>query len=380
MRLINLFVTPILLHGLESVILSKEDVRLLSAYHRTLLKHIQSLPDRTASVGVYLMVDALPLEAELDLRVLRFFGAVSRLEADNPLRQIMTRQMAIKQASSNSWFSKATEAAKKYGLNLHHHLSIPYSKESWKAITKSAIRSHWRAELLTELLAKSSIAALATFHMYHEGPNPLWLTCGSSVQRVKAATSRVKLMTGTFPLQERKARYSPTDTDPTCQLCHLEPEDASHFLTRCPALDKVREKALEIRDSIEVMDEGEWLCLVLGGVTRVHPTFIRSLEQEPPNINTRKSKTFKSRLGISVDSIGSDKIISKSAFSGVNKSATSEIDTKFNGKGAHSDRDTELNKTVYNLNICATNFCSALDRERAKLLLEEVPRKPGGDI
>ncbi len=33
-------------------------------------------------------------------------------------------------------------------------------------------------------------------------------------------------------------RYnSSTPGDPTCKLCHIEPEDAAHFILRCPALD-----------------------------------------------------------------------------------------------------------------------------------------------
>ncbi len=115
--------------------------------------------------------------------------------------------MAITEASSNSWFSKTAEIGRKYGLNLYHHLAIPFTKESWKAITKSAVKAFWRGEFPRELLERSSIASLATFHMSYGGPNPLWVTCGSNVQRVKAAVSRVKIMMGTFPLhvQAQKA-------------------------------------------------------------------------------------------------------------------------------------------------------------------------------
>ncbi len=351
MRLVNTFVTPILLHGLEAVNLSQDDIRILATFHRTLLKQIQGLPERTASAGVYLLVDALPIEAEIDLRVLRFFGAVTRLDSDNHLKQIMLRQLAIKDQNSKSWFVKAASTGSKYGLNLYHHLALPFNKEAWKSITKLAVKSYWRTELLRDLLAKSSIASLATFHLEFEGPNPLWSTCDCNTQRVRAAASRVKLMTGTFPLQDKKAKYNKSEPDPTCRLCLTEVEDTEHFLLRCPALTTEREKARAIRDQITQLNDREWLCLVLGGVTHVRSKICKyttelQITRRPP----------RSSLCSTNDS-------NKTVDSSRSRAVYSECDSS--------------DSIVRNLNICATNYCSAIDRARTKLL-EEVARKAGG--
>ncbi len=360
MRIINLFVTPILLHGLEAVILSKEDVKLLSSYHRTLLKHIQALPDRTASAGVYLLVDALPIEAELDLRILRFFGAITRMDSSNPLYQILHRQMSTKDTNSKSWFTHATAVGKKYGINLYHQISIPNTKESWKEITKIAVRAHWRAELLREMLEKTSIAALATFHMTHDGPHPIWTTCECNPQRVQAAKSRVRLMTGTFPLKSKQAKYNKNEPDPTCQLCGLEPEDVAHFILRCSYLKTERETAQSVRDKILPMCDDDWLFLVLNGALNVRSRFGLPIEQGPLRLSPDIAKNSSA----------------KCSSSQVRKQLDSSCGEK---KRGGSNNNSVLSDIEIRLNLCATNFCSAVDKtRRAKLLQLEVPCKPGG--
>ncbi len=42
----------------------------------------------------------------------------------------------------------------------------------------------------------------------------------------------------------RRRYNSSTPGDPTCKLCHIEPEDAAHFILQCPALDTLRQALL----------------------------------------------------------------------------------------------------------------------------------------
>ena len=59
------YVLPRLLYELEVLILTQGQLDQPSRYHIQTLRNIQSLPQRTASGAVYLLLGALPLEAEL---------------------------------------------------------------------------------------------------------------------------------------------------------------------------------------------------------------------------------------------------------------------------------------------------------------------------
>ena len=58
------FVITRLLYGLEIVRLNENELQQLERYHLNTLRQIQSLPKRTASSAVYMLLGALPIEAE----------------------------------------------------------------------------------------------------------------------------------------------------------------------------------------------------------------------------------------------------------------------------------------------------------------------------
>ena len=59
------YVLPRLLYGLDVLSLTQGQVDQLSRYHIQTLRNIQSLRQRTACAAVYMLLGALPLEAEL---------------------------------------------------------------------------------------------------------------------------------------------------------------------------------------------------------------------------------------------------------------------------------------------------------------------------
>jgi hypothetical protein len=64
---------------------------------------MQNLPDMTANVAVLGLMGLRPIEAELHIRVLGLFrNAIDYTE--NVEHQIATRQLALKDSHSNSWF------------------------------------------------------------------------------------------------------------------------------------------------------------------------------------------------------------------------------------------------------------------------------------
>ncbi len=88
LKIINTYVSPCMLYGLESILVTKTEEDILSIAHRALLRDIQSLPINTATEMVYLLPGALNLQAQLDMRRLSLTGAVARLDDENPSRSL----------------------------------------------------------------------------------------------------------------------------------------------------------------------------------------------------------------------------------------------------------------------------------------------------
>ena len=70
------YVIPRLLYGLEITSLNKTQIKELERYHLNTLRQIQSLPKRTATASVFMLLGALPIEAELHKRLLGLLYAV----------------------------------------------------------------------------------------------------------------------------------------------------------------------------------------------------------------------------------------------------------------------------------------------------------------
>ena len=158
--IVRLYVTPRLLYGLNATMLLSAQFKQLDNYHKNLLRQIQSLPSNTATVMIYLMLGVLPLEAQLDMAYLALFGAISRLDADNPLRQIGIRQMALKERHSKSWFRRVLDIGDKYGLDLQPIILHPWPKLSWKAHVKLLVTQLWLRNMAEEAETRSTLSWL----------------------------------------------------------------------------------------------------------------------------------------------------------------------------------------------------------------------------
>ena len=63
-----LHVMPCLLHGLEILPLNQKHLDILSRLHTKTLRNFQALPTRTATCAVFLLLGALPIDAEIHRR------------------------------------------------------------------------------------------------------------------------------------------------------------------------------------------------------------------------------------------------------------------------------------------------------------------------
>jgi hypothetical protein len=83
--------------------LKTRDIEKLDRFHRDTLRQFQSLPKRAAIPSVYLLLGALPIEAELHKRQLSFLYIL--LSAENvKLERIIERQLCVNFDNKDSFF------------------------------------------------------------------------------------------------------------------------------------------------------------------------------------------------------------------------------------------------------------------------------------
>ena len=233
-KLVDSYVIPRLLLGLEAVVLNKSDVLALDSYHRKLLRQLQSLPESTANAAVYLLMGAIPIEGEWHKRVLSLFGRIARLGSDHPLYLLAARQLSLgEERRPHSWFTQASRIGALYGIDVADVLRSPWSKEMWKCRVRNVINSYWKIRLLQEAQKRSTLKWL--IHGADDSPNGVWESCRTSPHLTAAATTRARAMVGRLCIYEHSWR----DTN-TCPLCGQDDESITHFLMVCTELELVR--------------------------------------------------------------------------------------------------------------------------------------------
>jgi 5'-3' exonuclease len=111
-HLIQIYVMPRLLYGLEITSLRQNEMQKLESYLKKLLKQVQNLPERTANEATYLMMGRITVIGELHKRILKTFG--NSIRKDNSIeKDIALRQLALKGQNSDSW-SQALVSFKNY--------------------------------------------------------------------------------------------------------------------------------------------------------------------------------------------------------------------------------------------------------------------------
>ena len=109
------YVMPRMLFSLEVLDLRKTDLKQLSDFHVDLLRRIQSLPLRTALPAVYLLVGALPLEAELHKRQLSLLFSILSSE-NTTLHQLVQRALGHQGLPYSGFFKRVSDTLDLYSL------------------------------------------------------------------------------------------------------------------------------------------------------------------------------------------------------------------------------------------------------------------------
>ncbi|VDI60690.1 Hypothetical predicted protein [Mytilus galloprovincialis] len=226
---------------LEVLPLNARQLKALSDFHSTFLRNIQSLPVRTASVAIYALLGALPLEAELHKRQLSLLHSILTSENQN-LKEILIRQYRL-QVHQGTFLERTESILNKYNLPTIEELweNTP-TKINWKHTTRSAIIKFWQEWIKTEISQKSTLHRLDINSINIGETHAVWNTALNLPGETKRAIIKARILTGTYMLQANKAKFQIENADSTCPICRIEEENLIHFITRCPVLEGIRRK------------------------------------------------------------------------------------------------------------------------------------------
>ncbi|MES9880822.1 MAG: reverse transcriptase domain-containing protein [Sedimenticola sp.] len=244
LRIYQCYVLPRLLYGLEVLPLNITQTSTLAKFNIQVLRRIQSLPDRTATGVVYLLLGGLPIEAEIHKRQLSFLYNLLVCQNDT-IQNLTKRQIAVNLDNHLSYYCRVSQVLSTYGLPTISSLQeslLNISKLSWKIQVKRIINEYWSEKLKSELADKSTLKYMDKTGLQIGVTHPVWRSMYSTVTDVKKGITMCRMLTGTYMLQSTKHRFNPAE-DPTCRLCALESEDLIHMVTTCPVLFSVRKEA-----------------------------------------------------------------------------------------------------------------------------------------
>ncbi|VDI77462.1 Hypothetical predicted protein [Mytilus galloprovincialis] len=107
-HLIQIYVIPRLLYGLDVISLSNTDIQKMELFFRQLLKQIQHLPKRTSIAATLLLLGRIPIEGEIHKKILKTFGNIIRNDKSVE-REIAFRQLAMKDEKSGNDLLESTQ-------------------------------------------------------------------------------------------------------------------------------------------------------------------------------------------------------------------------------------------------------------------------------
>ena len=248
------YVVPRLLYGLEIIPITKSQLEQFTRYHLRTLRNLQSLPQRTATSAVYMLLGALPIEAEIEKRQLSLlYGIIS--SENQCLRDLVERQLACSFDNPHSFFYMVTQVLTKYQLpNLCEIVTSNFTKLHWKRLYTKAINSYWTRHFVNDIRSKKSLCYLQTRSLRIGTVHSVWKGI-ETVREVKRCIVKARILTGTYTLQAHRYIFS-GKVDPTCPHCQLEPEDLRHMLCRCPAFYEDRVASVGLLKQIIVQESG----------------------------------------------------------------------------------------------------------------------------
>ena len=184
----------------------------------------------------YLLIGALPIEAELHKRHLSLLHNIM-VTSNETITELTKRQIAINLDNSLSYYHRVQDILDLYQQPSLRNLQqgIP-SKEQWKFTVKQAVNTYWSEKLKTESNEKSTLTFLNKDILRIGQTHPIWSTLESTVSDVRKGITKGRMLAGTYLLQTSQHKFSRSTISAACKCCGLNDEDLPHMLLECPAL------------------------------------------------------------------------------------------------------------------------------------------------
>ena len=185
--------------GWKPYICISKDLELLTNFHLNTIKGLQALPNTTATAAVYLLLGATPIIAEIHKRQLSLLFSIATC-TNTSIRNVAWRQAAIK--SENSFFKKIVSILHIYKFpEFRTIMNGRYKKKEWKIIIKRSIRQYWTDQLQNELTGKTTLSLLCHDCLEVGNTHNIWDAVENFVIEVRKATTKARMLTGTYILQ-----------------------------------------------------------------------------------------------------------------------------------------------------------------------------------
>ena len=179
-KMYEAYVIPNLLYGVEILPLNATQTALLSKFHIANLRRLQSLPTRTAIGIVYLLVGAMPIEAEIHRRQLSFLHILACNNAT--IQTLVERQLVMKIDNIQSFFCQISKILDLYNLPcIQELIANPPTKLSWKIKCKKAVQNVWTYKLKELIVGKSSLRFVYNKDLKAGSIHKLWTSLYSMV-------------------------------------------------------------------------------------------------------------------------------------------------------------------------------------------------------
>ena len=256
LRVESVYVLPVLLSGLASLVLSSKEETLLHQRYKVHVQRLLRLHQATPAPVVFLLAGCLPLPAQLHLRMFSLFGQLCRLRyGDNILAKQAANIFSASNSSSKSWFWKLRNICIQYGLpHPSNWLTTQPSKLQVKTMCRAAVHQFWLTKLREHSANLPSLQYLKTGFLGLTRCHPLFSTCGSSPWEVQKATTQARLLSGRYRVESLSCHWTPWNKKGFCVLPDCWGTVGSHkgtiesFLLSCPSLFLTRQYLLEFQD------------------------------------------------------------------------------------------------------------------------------------
>ena len=181
-HLLQTYVLPILVYGLEVVLPKATLFDKLERTYKQFIKQSLSLPVTVADPAMYILSGAIPIEGVIHKRALVLFGSLCRLGKEPVEKRLPRRQLAVKSFESNNcfFFFATRKLFLKYDLpDCWDSVENPPSKTQWKSLVH--VNDYWVERIKSRALLYSSMEYF-TADEYYPG-NKHWILQHSGIAR-----------------------------------------------------------------------------------------------------------------------------------------------------------------------------------------------------